>query len=199
MSDVLRLVAGGLLALISCYLGILAKKHYQNREKFYATALAFSRHAIQSLEQKKSTVPEIVGSFLLGRADAKSDEFCVYLNTMLALKQSENTMQTVLNSENVNGSDVQSKNKMLSTVQGLATSTSHGKTGCLNQNEMRLIDDFFAEFGKHNYLSEMGRLKAFEVDIETRHKSAVEQSKKIGSMYFKLFVLIGLALLVILA
>lgn len=42
MSEILRLVAGGLLALIACYIGVLIKRRYAKRVTFFKSACEFS-------------------------------------------------------------------------------------------------------------------------------------------------------------
>ena len=48
-ADILRLVAGGLLALICCYGGVLIRRHYIEREKFFADAEAFAAYLTSEL------------------------------------------------------------------------------------------------------------------------------------------------------
>lgn len=54
MSEILRLVAGGLLALIACYIGVLIKRRYAKRVTFFKSACEFSSCLATELSLKKN-------------------------------------------------------------------------------------------------------------------------------------------------
>lgn len=57
MSEILRLVAGGLLALIACYIGVLIKRRYAKRVTFFKSACEFSSCLATELSLKKTPMP----------------------------------------------------------------------------------------------------------------------------------------------
>ncbi len=65
--DIARLIAGGLLGLISCYVGLLIKRRYKSREEFYKTATEFCAVLHDELLSKKTPIPDICKRFLQGR------------------------------------------------------------------------------------------------------------------------------------
>ena len=62
-AEILRLVAGGLLALICCYGGVLIKRHYADREKFYTEAEAFAAYLSSELGFRKTPLPALIAQF----------------------------------------------------------------------------------------------------------------------------------------
>ncbi len=67
MNDVLRLVGGGLLALVACYVGVLVKRRYKNRVAFFKSACEFLSCASTELGMKKTPMPQIAQKFLQSR------------------------------------------------------------------------------------------------------------------------------------
>lgn len=66
MSGALRLVAGGLLALVCCYIGLLIKRRYRDRENVYRSALSFARTLKSELSSKKTPIPTVAAEFCAG-------------------------------------------------------------------------------------------------------------------------------------
>lgn len=67
MTDVLRLVAGGLIALCVSYVGLCIKRRYQKRAVFFKSATDFTSVLTTELVMRKTPMPEIVQKFLQGR------------------------------------------------------------------------------------------------------------------------------------
>lgn len=67
MSDVLRLIAGGLIALCLSYIGVLIKRKYAKRVEFFKSASDFVGVLTTELSMRKTPVPEIIQKFLQGR------------------------------------------------------------------------------------------------------------------------------------
>lgn len=67
MSDVLRLIAGGLIALCLSYIGVLIKRRYAKRVEFFKSASDFVGVLTTELSMRKTPVPEIIQKFLQGR------------------------------------------------------------------------------------------------------------------------------------
>ena len=76
MADILRLIAGGLLGLLCCYGGVLIKRYYADREKFYRDAEQFTAELISEIGFKKTPLPVVIAQF----AEGKSGKFCKTLS-----------------------------------------------------------------------------------------------------------------------
>ncbi len=67
MSEILRIVGGGVLGLICCYIGLLVKRYFADREKFFMSMCEFLRYLKGELTFKKTPLLEVVNNFLKGR------------------------------------------------------------------------------------------------------------------------------------
>lgn len=168
MSDILRLIAGGLLALICCYVGVLIKKRYKAREDFYGRALSFANALSSEMALQKTPVPEIANKFMQGQ----NGEF---------EKTLDKCMQLALN-----GEDYAS---MLDKVS----------INILKQDEKKELMTFFSALGKTSLSDQLTLISAYAKTFGERKDKCAKDSKQLGNMYFKLSVLLGLALILILS
>lgn len=165
MSGILRLVAGGLLALVSCYIGVLIKRHYKEREKFFKAALDYARALKSELSFKKTPIPEIADRF----SRTREGEFPALLKACV--------------------SKLKSGDKDMSNI-----SVAH-----LNKAEREEILDYICSTGMTSLgdqLSSAARLEDYALKKATECE---KDTKRLGGMYFKLCVLLGLAVILILA
>ncbi len=165
MSGILRLIAGGLLALICCYIGVLIKRRYLSRAAFFKDALLFSRQLKGELSFKKTPIPDIVDSFCEG----KSGEICAALNECVKrLKSGQKDMTGI-------------------------------KISVLKGEEQKEFLAYLAELGGSELSGQLalaGRLEAYAL---AKAEKCEDESKRLGGMYFRLCVLLGLAIILILA
>lgn len=166
MSDVLRLIAGGLLALIMCYVGVLVKRRYKARVSFFKSACDFSSVIATELSMKKTPMPEIALKFLKGR----EGEFEKVVESWIAV--AKNAARFCYDNVNV---------------------------AMLKTDEKKEIADFFTSLGKTNLDDQLTHVAYYKNIFEQKRKTCEEEQGKLGSMYFKLCVLLGLAILLILA
>ncbi len=167
MSDILRLIAGGLLALISCYFGLLIKRRYKSREDFYVRSVAFIKHLKSEISLKKTPIPDIVDNFINGQ----KGEFDRVLKESIA--------------EIKDGKDYQ---------------TVYDKVGIsiLKAEEKKEIISFLCALGKSTLDDQLSLINSYNITFEQRRDKCAKDSKQLGSMYFKLCVLLGLAIILIL-
>ncbi len=164
MSGILRLIAGGLLALIACYIGILIRRKYREREKFYASAAEYARYIKSELSCAKTPLPTIAERFSCGR----KEEFTrVLAACMAAQRRGEKSVPIDIHILKANERE-----------EALAFLMGQGRVDLSEQ--MALADRYAAEF-------------------ELKRSRCEQESKKLGGMYFKLCVLLGLAIILILA
>lgn len=166
MSEILRLVAGGLLALIACYVGLLIKRRYKSRAEYFKSACEFAKCATTELGMKKTPMPDVAENFLKGR----SGDF-------------EKTVETWL--------DLARK--------GQTFAYENASASILKNEEKKQIADFFSALGKTSLDDQLSHIGYYENMFESKRAKCEDESKKLGGMYFKLCVLLGIAIMLILA
>ena len=168
MIDILKLIAGGLLALICCYIGLLIKRRYRDRVTFYKSACEYVRTMSSELTLNKTPIPDIAKKFTTGR----DGEFERVLTECTSLTRDGKGFEYAL--EKVNGPK-------------------------LKANEKKEIVAFLCGSGKSALNDQMAFVTYHKDVFEQKLKKCEDDSKKLGGMYFKLFVLLGIAILLILA
>ena len=166
MSEILRLIAGGLLALIACYVGLLIKRKYKSRAEYYKSACEFAKCVTTELSMKKTPMPDVAENFLKGR----NGDF-------------EKTVETWL--------DLARK--------GQTFAYENASVSFLNNDEKKPIADFFSALGKTALNDQLSHIGYYENVFESKKSKCEDESKKLGGMYFKLCVLSGIAIMLILA
>lgn len=169
VADILRLIAGGLLALICCYGGILIKRHYAEREKFYRDAEAFAGYLISEVGFRKTSLPAVITQF----AEGKKGAFARTLTAFAAALS-------------------------LGTPQERAASDA-AEGAKLRADEKRELKEFFASLGKTALADQLGGAGRAQAAFAARRARCAEETVRLGGMYFKLAVLLGIALIVMLA
>ena len=156
MSDVLRIVAGGLIALVCAYVGVLVKRRYRAREKFYCEALEYFNFFERELTFKKTPMPDINNAFSM----AHSGEFAKLLKEPAQLDKK--SAYTYLKQAE--------KDSVKSALKGLGTSVYH---------------------------EQLAYVKRWQAEMQESADRCGKENKKYGGMYFKLCVLLGIALLIL--
>lgn len=167
MSDVLRLIGGGLLAMVACYIGVLIKKRYKQRQVFFKSASDFAKRLKSELTTLKTPMPDAVKSFLKDRKGEFESVLEKWLESAKLLDQTvlEKTLELPL----------------------------------LKSEEKSEVFAFLSPLGKSVLDEQIAHISYFQTVFETRAQECEKDSKRIGNMYFKLCVLLGFALLLILA
>lgn len=166
MSDVLRIIGGGLLALIVCYIGVLIKRRYSLRYAFFKSANEFAKQLNSELSTLKTPVPDVAKSFLKTRKGEFESCLGKWLEASLSYdKQREQIFDISL----------------------------------LKEDEKRQMQAFFSPLGKSVLSEQISHISNFQKRFEEKASECEKESKRLGNMYFKLCVLIGLALLLIFA
>lgn len=169
MADVLRLIAGGLLGLLCCYGGILVKRYYADREKFYRDAEQFAAVLSGEIGFKKTPLPAVISRFTEG----KTGGFCKVLTAFSA--------------------------KLSAGVQQSAAAREEAEHARLKKEEKKQLADFLSVLGTTALGDQLDGLRRAREEFGSKRAKCAEESKRLGGMYFKLAVLIGIALIVILA
>lgn len=160
-AEIARLIGGGLLALISCYIGLLIKRRYKARERFYKSAIDFCLTLDEELSMRKTPIPEICKRFLDGRNGAFED--------------------------------------MVKEWQSAIVKEGVVKEKLLKSEEIKEMQAFFGTLGKTDLKEQIEHVEYNQKAFERKRAECEEQSKKLGNMYFKLFALLGIAIILIVA
>ncbi len=163
-AEIARLIAGGLLALICYYIGLLIKRRYAARVKFFKSATEFCQMLQDELSMRKTPIPEICTKFL----DERKGQFEDFL---------------------------------LDWCEKIKAQEDIDKDKCrlLKNDEIKDLNTFLFSLGKTDLKDQLSHVAHYEKYFEKKTSECEEQSKKTGSMYFKLCVLLGLAVILILA
>ena len=164
-ADFLRLIAGGILALVSSYIGLLVKKGYKENTAIYKGLKEFCDQFKTELTYEKTAVIDFCGKFSKGQRDVTD-----LINEYTASLQKEGQFQR----------DVEK-----------------WELAHLKREEKQEIVTFFNGLGKSPTKEQLAFVEKYGELFKSRLASAIEQEKKKGNMYFKLFVLLGVALMVI--
>ena len=169
MADILRLIAGGLLGLLCCYGGVLIKRYYADREKVYRDAEQFTAELISEIGFKKTPLPVVIAQF----AEGKSGKFCKTLSAF--------------------------GNKLGAGVPQDKAAAEEAESVHLRKDEKKRLKEFLEGLGKTSLGDQMNVLKRAREEFAAKRDKCAEETKRLGGMYFKLAVLVGIALIVILA
>ena len=164
-ADFLRLIAGGILALVSSYIGLLVKKGYKENTAIYKGLKEFCDQFKTELTYEKTAVIDFCGKFSKGQRDVTD-----LINEYTASLQKEGQFQR----------DVEK-----------------WELAHLKREEKQEIVTFFNGLGKSPTKEQLAFVEKYGELFNSRLANAIEQEKKRGNMYFKLFVLLGVALMVI--
>lgn len=163
MIEALRIIGGGLIALVSSYIGLLIKRRYKSRETFYKSALEYAMFLESELKLTKSAIPTV------------ADKFCA---------SHDGDFKGVLS-------------KFAESYRG------KGKAECslqyLKKPERQEIDGFLGGEGKSTLQEQLSVIAYYKNKFGDKCKACEDESKRLGGMYFKLFVLLGVVIMLILA
>lgn len=168
-ADILRLIAGGLLALVCCYGGVLVRRHYAEREKFYADAEAFAARLVSELGFAKTPLPVIIAGFAEGKKGAFAEMLGRFAASLSLAGEREKAAS--------------------SAADALKLKTEEKK-------EMK---EFLSALGKTSLADQLDAAAHWKETFGGKRAKCAEETKRLGGMYFKLAVLLGIALIVVLA
>lgn len=168
-ADILRLVAGGLLALVCCYAGVLIKRHYADREKFYTDAEAFAAYVSSELGFRKTTLPVLIAGFSEGKKGAFPEMLGRFTGAL----------------------------SLAGGQQGAAVSAADSLK--LKPDEKKEMKEFLSALGRTALDDQLSSASHWKEVFAAKRSKCAEETKRLGGMYFKLAVLLGIALIVLVA
>ena len=165
-ADFLRLIAGGILALVSSYIGLLIKNGYKENTAIDKGLCEFCDSFKRELTFEKTAVIDFCRKFSEGQKGKITNLINEYTESL----QREGQFK-----RDVNKWDI-----------------AH-----LKSEDKQDIVTFFNGLGKSPTKEQVAFVEKYGELFKSRLANATEQEKKKGGMYFKLFVLLGVALMVI--
>lgn len=159
MSEVLRLVAGGLLAIASSYVGLIVKRRYKKRAEFFEQAKEYFVFFEKEMFYNKTPVPKINEEY----ERTSSDEFAEFLKACF---------------EGANDK----KDKYF-----------------LKKEESERLRGALSGLGKSGYEEQKKYVARWKDEMTAFAEKTAAENKKYGGMYFKLCVLLGIAIVIVLA
>ncbi len=154
--------------MVCAYIGVMIKRRYQIRERFYSDAAEFTSVVSTQLGFKKTPLPEVLLSFSAGRKGEFVDMLSEYMTVM-----------------SQKGEFVRDPEKW--------------EIAHLKIEEKKEIIKFLSSLGKTSLSEQLSLLATSGKEFENKKAKCAEESKRLGGMYFKLLVLLGLAVLLIVA
>lgn len=163
----INILAGALLMTACAYIGIGIKRIYKIRNETFST---FERLIIilkGEIKHHKTPHLEVVESFIYEKKGIAYDILKKYL---MCLKGGVKNIYDILDNT---------------------------KTIFLSTEDNKTIANFLFSLGKNNIQSEIENLERYELCFKMLKESAEDDCVKKGNMYYKLSVLLGVALMII--
>ena len=166
ISDFLRLIAGGLLALVSSYIGILVKNGYKEKTRIYKDLVLFTEEFKRDLSFQKTALTDFCTSFADGKKSKIKELLQEYVDELKKAGQ-------------------------------FSRDADKWSLAHLKKDEKEEVLTFLNGLGKTPTAEQISFVERSGERFKERLKQAEENEKKKGNMFFKLFVLLGIALMVI--
>lgn len=165
----LDIVIGGVLCFISTYLGIIGKMYFDKRYKFVVDFVDFLINLNDNMSYSKDNLPQIIDRY----TEQNKGDLCRILSQYKSL----------LTKGSVNTEEI---NKVFNYKY-------------LKKGERSLITEFFASLGKIDYDTQLSRLNLTKAQAEKLREKAEKESKSTGAMLSKLGLLLGIAIMILMA
>ena len=160
-----RLIAGGLIAIACAMIGMAIRLHYNLRKETYSTLAEFTSYLSGEISYLKTTVIDAVNGFCSGKKNSVHNSLLAY-------------------------SEVLKIGKADDFIPDLAG---------LNNGEKQQVGRFLNSLGKKPIDETLNEIKRNAQIFEELKTKSENEARKLGNMYFKLSVLVGLAVMLILA
>lgn len=162
----IRLLAGGLLAVGATLIGIVVRRYYKNRHEIYADLCAFITLLKSEISYLKTPLKTVIKEFAEGKKTHMATALCQYAEDLDRGKVEANYAETL-------------------------------DLSPLNLKEKQGVAKLLRSLGKLPMREQLGELQNFEVKFVEKEKKTAEESKRLGGMYFKLCLLLGIALMIV--
>jgi stage III sporulation protein AB len=152
-----------------CGIGYMIWRKFKNRKVFFENLLSFCEHMLVEIAFSQNTVRRIIEIYAAGY----SKPFRILLTAYLALldKKTDITRERVgeLVDENL-----------------------------IKPHEKNVLVDFFTELGRHGAREEKQKIENKKIAFDGFFKNCAEVLKRDASIYLKLFIFLGVGVVIIL-
>lgn len=165
----LKFAISGILCFISAYLGIAGKNYYDKRCKYLKDFGDFLSSLRDGISFAKDKLPQIGQKFISGGKGA----FYADLGDYLSLAESGNPSQEQVK-------------KCFDSKY-------------LSKSDKVLLNEFFSELGKFDYDTQVSRLDMTASQLKKTLEKAEKERRTTGNLLPKLGLVLGIAIMIILA
>lgn len=151
-----------------CGIGVYIWRGYKQRKVFFENLLSFCDHLLVEISFSKNTVLHVIENY--------AESYSVPFRTALSgYKNLINEKQDI----------------------------THVRIDAfmwrrLKPHERTVITDFFYELGRHGSAEERQKIQNKKITFDTFFRAAAESLKRDASIYLKLFIMLGIAVVVLL-
>ncbi|MCL2587266.1 MAG: hypothetical protein FWE31_03440 [Firmicutes bacterium] len=149
-------------------IGVTVYCYGRERKRFFESLSAFCRHLNTEISFSKNELARVIESYQ--HAYSKS-----FLNTLTGYKNLLDTKQDI-------------------THQTLTPYMWHR----LRPEERSHVSEFFLNLGRHGAKEEIEKLESAHSHFTTLHQTAATRLKKEATLYLKLFIIMGIACVILL-
>ncbi|MGN0795553.1 MAG: stage III sporulation protein AB, partial [Christensenellales bacterium] len=161
----IKLVAGGLIAIACAMIGMAIRRHYNLRKETYATLAEFTSYLSGEISYLKTTVIDAINGFCGGKKNSVHNSLLSYSDALKTGVEAD----------------------FIPDMAGL------------NGGEKQQVGKFLKSLGKKPLDETLNEINRYAQIFEGLKTKSEDEAKRLGSMYFKLAVLVGLAIMLILA
>jgi Stage III sporulation protein AB (spore_III_AB). len=164
---VIKLLSGALLFAACAYLGLQIKRIYRLKLEVFTGLLSYATALFAEISHLKTPIKEYTEFYLKGASGAGKVIIERYLKGLSAGYESVSEVAERI------------------------------KLPYLNRKEEDVISDFFFRLGRNGVDGELEHLSRYIEEFKRRRDFAADTLNKEGDMYYKLAVLLGVALMII--
>ncbi len=182
----LKLLSGIAFFIGAIMLAFAVRIHFRERHKIFEDVAHFCSQMKTSISFLKRPLNEIVGEF----ESENKGEFATYLlNFWQKMELGIEKKQVEKSNGFLNNQKSKIANKIKLKKEGLPQ---------LSKKEKEMIDSFLKSLGKVAKKEQLAEIEVAEKKFQEVEKKTGEEAKRLGDMYFKLCIILGFALLLIL-
>ena len=165
----LKFAISGVLCFVSAYLGIAGKNYYDKRCKYLKDFSEFLSALRDGISYAKDKLPQICRKFISGGKGAFYVDLGEYADLVDLGDTAQDKVKKCFDSK------------------------------YLSKSDKVLIKDFFCELGKFDYDTQISRLDMTANQLKNTIEKAEKERKTTGNLLPKLGLVLGIAIMIILA
>lgn len=165
----LRLVIGGIICFLCAYLGIVGKKYYDKRLGYLKSCFDFILLLFDGISYSKDSLPQIAKRFLAGGKGAFYCNLAEYVELAQEGEVDEKSVSDCFDCKYINKSD------------------------------RVFFKEFFVGLGKFDYDTQISKIELCKSQLSKMIEKAEKDCKTTGNLLSKLGLIVGIAVMIILA